>query len=146
MADDKKRRGAGLKINNDRSNIKTPETTNEVSFDEKAAAVKNRMEEHKKVVWELSGKFKAMIEDQTLPENKTIISKGLEKEVLDKLIEIATMLNTDQVYPEGWGSSALGMLFMKMFLLQRDAINTMAFKIDKLEKQLFVKKTSDNER
>jgi hypothetical protein len=140
MADDNnKRRGSGLKINNDHSNIQVPNTTNEAAFDAKASAAKNKMEEHKQTVWELSGKFKAMIEDHTLPENKTIISKDLEKEVLDKLIEIATIINADQVYPDGWGSSALEMLLMKMILLQRDTLNSMAFKIDKLEKQLFTK-------
>jgi hypothetical protein len=137
MTDDlKKRRGPGLKINNEHSNINTPDTTQPASFDEKAAAIKNKMEGHKQVVWELSNKFKSMIEDHTLPENKTIISKDMEKEVLDKLVKLATDLNMDQVYPEGWGSSAIDMLLMKMLLLQRDAMNVMAYKIEKLEKQL----------
>lgn len=124
----------GLKINNQQSSVPQPKLNNVAEFNEQAKEVFLQYEDYKKRTWELSTRFKAMIEDRTLSENKGVISKDLEKEVLDKLVALSSEMNADDNQPEGIGSVALSMLMLKMMLLQRDTLNTLAYKLEKLEK------------
>jgi hypothetical protein len=124
----------GLKINNQRSSVPQPKVNNTAVFNEQAKEVFLQYEDYKQRTWELSTRFKSMIEDKTLSENRTIISKDLEKEVLDKLVALSSEMNSDDNQPEGIGSIALSMLILKMLLLQRDTINSLAYKVDRLEK------------
>lgn len=132
----RKRRGAGLKINNNKSSIEAPSTEIADNFKQKAAETFNKIESYKQRMWELSGRFKSILEDKTLPENKTILSKNLDKEILEKLITLASEMNTDQTQPEGFGSATIEMLLMKMLLLQNDKINTLSYQLSQLEKQV----------
>lgn len=130
MSSNKKK---GLKITNENSTVPTPKTNQSALFEEKAKEVYSKYEEYKHRTWELSTKFKSMIEDRVLPENKSIISKDIENETLNKLITLASEMNEDDNQAEGIGSTALSMLVMKMLLIQRDTINRLMFKIEKLE-------------
>jgi hypothetical protein len=137
MTDEKKRRGPGLKINNQNSSIpEPPKQTEKQVFDEKATEAAKRMEVYKNRTFELSGHLKQIMQDRTLIENKSPISKDIETETLNKLVILALEIDADQSQPEGFGSTALGMLTMKMLLLQRDAINAMAYAIEQLEKRV----------
>lgn len=135
-------RGKGTKLNNKQSSIPAPKQNQAEVFSEKATMVFNKFEEFKKRTWELSAKFKSFIEDRILPENRSIITKELETEVLNNLISLANEMNADEHQPEGIGGVALSMLLMKCLLIQRDTISTLAYKIDKLEKQLVVVKSN----
>jgi hypothetical protein len=137
MTDDKKRRGGGLKFGNEHSSIPEPpkQSPKEV-FDEQATEAAKRMNAYKVRTFELSGQFKQIIQDRTLAENKSPISKDIENETLNKLVVLALEIDADQSQPEGFGSTALGMLTMKMLLLQRDTINAMAYTIEQLEKKV----------
>lgn len=103
-------------------------------FDKQADAHFSQLEEYKKQIWDLSVKYKSFIESQVLPENKGPISTGVEKEVLDKLINLASQMNEDANQPEGIGSIALCMLLLKCMLIQRDAINALSFEVTQLKK------------
>ena len=135
-----KKRGAGLKIDNSNSSIEPPKNSSKEIFDQKATEAFKRIETYKSRFWELSGQFKNMILDKVLPENKTSISKDIENEVLNKLVQIASEMNADATQPEGFGSITLNMLLMKMMLIQRDSINTLLFKVSKLESEKIEKK------
>lgn len=136
MNDPNKRRGPGLKITNQNSSIpEPPKQSPKEAFDEKATVAAKRMNDYKTRTWELSGQFKQLVQDRTLQENKSPISKDIETELLNKLVVLALEIDADESQPEGFGSTALCMLLMKMLLLQRDMLNTLAYAIDKLEKQ-----------
>jgi hypothetical protein len=124
----------GLKIDNQNSTVPQPKPNTSEVFNEKATAAASRYEEYKQRTWELSVKFKSMIEDRALPDNKSILSRGVEVEVLNKLVSLASEMNEDDNQPEGIGSTALSFLLMKMLLIQRDTINTLLYKVEKLEK------------
>lgn len=134
MSGDRKKRGYGLKIDNSQSSIKTTLENDPKSFDQKATEVYNKIQAYKERVWDLSGKFKAIIEDQTLSINKTSITKDLEKEIIDKLVALASEMEADETQPIGLGPIALSVLIMKMLIIQRDKINDLSFQLSKIEK------------
>jgi len=131
-----KPRKTGLKINNEGSNLPPPKPSTSEAFSQKADAAFIKIQGYKQRMWDLSAKFKSFIEDKILPLNKTLVSKDLENEVLQQLITVASEMNEDDTQPEGLGSTALCMLLMKMTLLQRDIINSLAYEVDKLKMQL----------
>jgi hypothetical protein len=126
----------GLKLDNKNSQIQAPPPNRAQALDKDANEAVSKLEEYKKRSWDLGVKFKALIEDRFLPENKSPISKNLEKEVLDGLSALATVINCDDMQPEGMGGTALSQLIMKMLLVQRDTINLLMFRVEKLEKEL----------
>jgi|ERR1019366_2748170 hypothetical protein len=133
----------GLKINNNASSIPIPKASNAAAFEEKAKESFESQEAYKNRMQELVPRFRSMIEDKILPQNKSLISKDLEQEVLNKLITVASEMNEDEAQPEAIGAVSLSMLLMKMLLLQRDIINNLSFKVERLEKNVLLEKTTD---
>lgn len=127
----------GLNISNKASGVQQPKLANLAAFDEKATEIFEQQENYKSLIWDLSTKYKSFINDKTVPENKSLISKDIEKEVLDKLIGLASEMNEDINQPDGHGNVVLNMLLMKCMLIQRDMINSLSFKVDNLEKLSF---------
>jgi len=72
--------------------------------------------------------------DLTLPQNKSELAKQNEKDVIRELIDIASILNSDQSQPEAIGATGLINLLLKINLDQRDYINELRYKIFLLEK------------
>jgi hypothetical protein len=124
----------GIKINNENSSVPSPKPDASAVLDEQAKKAISKYEDYKQRTWELSTKFKGMVEDKTLSDNKSVLTRGIETEVLNKLVVLASEMNEDDTQPEGIGSTALSFLLMKMILLQRDTINALLYKVEKLEK------------
>src|SRR5258706_9823228 len=124
----------GVKLTNENSSIKAP-INNAAAFDKAANEIYSKYEEFKQRTWDLGLKFKSFLLDTMLVENKTEISKSLENEIINKLISLSLEINEDDTRPQGEGSSSICMLLMKCMLHQRDIINGLAYKIDKLEKE-----------
>ena len=125
----------GIKLNNNKSTVPPPPSTLPAEEFQKAAdAAAERIFNYKERAGILGLKLKSLIESNILPENKTLVLKDFEKEVLENLIRLANDLNNDETQQEGAGSIALSQLIMKMMLLQRDHINKLQFKIENLEK------------
>lgn len=131
-------RRRGLKINNEASTLPPPKVNPTSAFNEKADQAFNRDQEYKAKAAELGTKYRSFLEDKILPENKTLINKDIEQETVNKLILLANEMNNDEIQPEGIGGVVLSILLMKMLLVQRDTINSLAYKIDKLEKSMNV--------
>lgn len=134
----------GIKVNNDNSTIPQPKPNYQEKLSEKAQEVATKYEEYKSRTWELSTKFKAMMQDHVLSDNKSVLVKDIEAETMNRLVALASEMNEDDNQPEGIGGTALSFLIMKMLLLQRDTINTLLYKVDKLEKILA--KSSKNDQ
>src|SRR5258708_1626043 len=127
-------KGKGLKITNEGSSVPAPKPDSSAEFDKQAKQEAASYEDYKKRTWELSTRLKGMVEDKTLPENKSPLTRDLEIETLNRLVVLASEMNEDSTQPEGIGSTALSFLLIKMLLVQRDIINNLSFKVDKLEK------------
>lgn len=123
----------GLKITNDASSIQ-PKVDETKAFEQQATKAFSRDQDYKQRMNDLAIKFKAMVEDRVLNGNKTTIVKEVENETLQRLVQLASEMNADEAQDEGLGNTALSMLLMKMILLQRDRINALEFKLEKLNR------------
>lgn len=128
-------RKIGLKKTNSSMERKNTAEIRE-NFEKQADGKFSQIEDYKSKMWDLSIKYKSFIENKTLPENKGPIASNLEKEVLGKLVELAIIMNEDEMQEQGMGSTALCMLLMKSMLIQRDTINILSSKIEQLEKKV----------
>ena len=134
MADIRRRRGAGLKVNNENSAIAPPQPSNKEAFEAKAEKVMERMDEFKMRTLELATKYKALFDSKVLSPNKTQLIKDAEREIITNLVKLALEIEADEVQPIGQGSTSLLSLVMNILLLQRDRMNELEFRIDRLEK------------
>lgn len=131
MSDDKKR---GIKLTN-KNPLFASKKQNTEEFNEEANNAFNKDEEYKKRAWELAVQFKKSIEDKTLKINKGPIAEDIENEIIDKLVNLASEMNNDEMQKEGVGSVALCMVLMKCMLVQRDMINELSFALKELSKK-----------
>lgn len=81
---------------------------------------------------EVSMKFKSLLKDKTVPENRSPLKKDLEEQIIKQLCDVGLKLNGDQNQPEGVGSIGLLNLMMHTILIQRDEINQLSYKVNKL--------------
>ena len=124
----------GLKVNNAASSIQKPIIHTQADLDQKVGAALSKDQDYKNRFWDLSIKLKAIIEDKILSDNKSIISKDLEKETATKIVMLASEMDEDIDQPNCEGTRGMTMLLMKCLLIQRDTINSLAYKIDTIEK------------
>ena len=87
--------------------------------------------------------FKQILNDKTLPINKSIIAKDAEKGLISDWISLAMAQNNDIGQDEGQGSMSIIMFLLGTVLAQRDKINELGYAdeqhakhITQLEKQL----------
>lgn len=123
-----------LKFDNQNSTVPVPKLSQAAIFEEQAKKAYSTSEEFKQRSLDLTSKFKLMIEDKILPDLKSPLTKGIESETMSKLLAFAIDLNEDVNEREGMGSSVLAFLALKMLLVQRDTINILQYKVDKLER------------
>jgi|SRR5271166_666463 len=124
----------GLKINNQASSIQKPAPKTPENFEKQAIDAFEKGEDYKARFWDLSVRLKATFEDKTLLENKTAISKDFEKELATKLVLLASEVDDDDNQPNCEGTRSMAMLLLKYMLIQRDNMNALAYKVEKLEK------------
>lgn len=128
-----------LKITNEKSMFNKPSEPDREEFELNAAQVFNKYELRKRKCADLGSKYVSILNDKTLQENKNPISKDLEKEILANLINIGIEINTDESENEGMGSIALITLLLNCILKQRDKINEVSYRLNKLEIEAKVK-------
>jgi len=105
-------------------------------FDERADAFMEKKRARNKQAVELAQQFMDALRNKMLPENKTSIARDAEQEICSKLVHLALEINEDESEREGMGGVAIINLLLKTMLLQRDFINSLDYKLAKLEKQL----------
>jgi len=113
-----------------------PRKPNQKDFDEQVKEVTNRKSGHKEKAADLASKFKKMMLDKTLEQNKSIFAKEVEREVLSNMIGLAVEINNDPEEQEGMGSLIWITLLFSACLAQRDKINNCEYLISKLEKKI----------
>ena len=125
----------GVKISNENS-VLQKKADEKVAFEERADKFIEQKKARNSTAVELAKQFVDFVRDKTLSENKTIIAKGIEIDLCNKLVLMALEINEDDTEREGMGSVAIINLLLKTVFIQRDIINSIDYKVVKLEKQL----------
>lgn len=126
----------GLKINNDKSSVNQPKEDYATKFEANAKSAFKDNQEYMKKAAELTGRFKAVFADKTLPENKTQIAKDVEREVILSIVGFCKALNEDENQPQAEGAMAMITIITSMMMGQRDRINQMSYDIEGLQKEI----------
>lgn len=112
----------------------------------KANVVENRINSNKVKGSQLATKFKKIMTERTLLENKSVFEKDAEKELLTDLISFANELNNDPNESEGIGSLALISIILKNLIDTRDRINKLEYNLLFVEKSLKQELSSINKK
>ena len=116
-----------------------PTTVNKVvaakRLDEKAKTLSSNEKALAEKVFRASEKFKKVLNDTTLPQNRTDIQKSIEDEALKELVQIASELNQDDTKEESFWSLSLCSYLLKIVLKQRDTITLLDYRLTQLEKK-----------
>jgi len=104
-------------------------------FDKKVNDIQDKVLDYKKKVSDLALKFKKIIDDKTLRQNKSIFANELEQEVLADMINLGVEINNDPNEKEGMGSMSWITMLLKQTLSQRDRINELEYEIFQLKKK-----------
>lgn len=136
----------GLKIDNTNSTVPKPQPNQVETFKKGADAAFSRQNDYRGRTQTLALKYKGLIDDKTLVDNKTLLVKDMETSVLTDLVQLASDMIEDEATQLNHGATVLPMLLMKMMLYQRDIINQLAFKIDRMEKQNAIANMAANKK
>lgn len=84
----------------------------------------------------LSRQFLNVIKDKTLTENKNLIAKSVEDDLVRDLLSLSQEINEDQDEIESGGSNGLCMLLIKAVFYQRDRINNLEYQLSQIKNSI----------
>lgn len=131
----------GLKINNDKSSV-NKESENirkskiKEEFEKKANIANSTYNSYNERAADIAFKFKKLIDDTTLPENKNMFSSSVESEFFSDFFKLGMEMDEDELQPTSAGSMGLLVLVSKIILMQRDKINKLSYNYEALEKKI----------
>lgn len=96
----------------------------------------NRISSHKVKASELNSQFYKIVADKTLPKNKNLFQQEMERDLMSKMIQLASDINNDADEGEGMGTLVILVPLMKTCLNQRDRLNNLEYAFSQLEKKL----------
>ena len=123
-----------LRIGNAASTVKTPPVKIE-NFRKRIDQILESEEEQKRTGLILIQSFFKMIDEKTLDATKTAAIRENEKQVIKDIMDFARLLNSDEnQVEENYGSMSLFQVLFLSLVKQRDRINTLEYKLEKLSK------------
>lgn len=125
----------GLKLTNKKSRVRQAREDEDLVG--RASEIQEKFQARKQNAYALAAQFVEFLNDKTLPDNKGVIGKDLEKELIGKLVQFAIDTNNDpnEQY-DGMGSVGIITLLLRALLIQRDKLNRLDYKLSKLEQKL----------
>jgi len=96
----------------------------------------DRLNSYRSRAMDLALKYRKILDDKTLPQNKTTLTTDIEAEILGALGQLAVDMNTDEDEVESMGSVGLNSLLLRCLLLQRDRVNSIDYENSVLEKKV----------
>lgn len=114
----------------------TPKKPTKEEFERHAAEVNDRLNSYPERSAELIPLFMKMLNDKTLPENRSILTNNIETEIIGKLMQLGLDMDADELQQNGAGSIGLTVLLMKSFLMQRDKINALEYSLLQIKNEL----------
>jgi hypothetical protein len=115
---------------------KMPKKPTQADLDLKVQQIQERTTGYKLKVSEFAIGFNKAIKDKTLRQNKNIIQRDMEKELIDEMIKFAFQVNEDPAEQEGAGSVSLIMLLLQAIMFQRDRINELEYNQVQAQKKM----------
>lgn len=126
----------GLKTDNSKSVINSiPKKVSQEEFLNKAKSVNEKLNKYGERATDLALKFKKILEDKTISQNKGILAQEAEREVLNSLVDLGIDMNVDEHEEDGMGSIGLIVLLFRSLMIQRDKINQLDYNLFMLNKQ-----------
>ncbi len=104
-------------------------------FEQKVKQVQERANGYKMKAADLASQFNKAMADKTLPQNKNMFQYEIEKELMQKMVQLAIDINNDPVEDEGMGSLTWITQLLKTCFSQRDRINKLEYAITLLDKK-----------
>jgi hypothetical protein len=84
----------------------------------------------------LTSKFQKIMNDKTLPQNKSIFQKEAQSELLKDMIQLAMDINDDANEHEGMGSLGWIALLIQTTLNMKDKVNYLEYELSEIKKTL----------
>jgi hypothetical protein len=126
-----------LKISNKGSMTEAlPKKPSVEAFEQKAAEVNDTLNSYGIRASDLALRFKRVLDDKTLAQNKNPFQQAAESELLNSLVQLSIDMNVDTNEVESMGSVGLSALLLKTALIQRDRINDLEYRLSLLDKQV----------
>ena len=127
----------GVKLDSSKSRFQPKENKKtQEDFEKEIAEAQNKEEYLKNQAMKLSGRFMDAIADKTLPDNRGVIGKDVERELVNELSTLALTLNNDEHQPEGIGSVGVIPVLLNVVLAMRDRMNIIAYYTEEHFKKL----------
>lgn len=112
-----------------------PKKPTQEDLDQKVKQVQERAIGYKMKAAELALQFNKAMVDKTLPQNKNMFQGEIERELMQKMIQLAIDINNDPVEDEGMGSMTWITMLLKTCFSQRDRINKLEYAVTQLDKR-----------
>lgn len=106
-----------------------PKKPSQEDLDVKVKQIQERASHYKAKAADLASQFNRTMADKTLPQNKNMFQKEIEKEILSQMVQLAIDINNDPGEKEGMGSLSWIVLLLKTCLSQRDKINQLEYQL-----------------
>jgi hypothetical protein len=131
------KKNVGVKLNNSKSMVNSlPKKPSKDEFVKKATEVNETLNTYTLRAADLASKFKKVLEDKNLVQNKSLFALEAERDLLSNLVQLAVDMNNDQHEQEGMGAVGLITLLLRTALIQRDKINQLEYNYSLLEKRI----------
>lgn len=91
---------------------------------------------YKQKAAELATMFNKAMVDKTLVQNRNILANDAERELLQRMVQLAIDINNDSNEKEGMGSLSWITLLLKTSFAQRDKINQLEYSLFQIEKKI----------
>lgn len=114
-----------------------PKTPTPEEFRRDVQSVQDIKDGHNKRTAELFVAFLKMVDDKTISQNKNIIARNTEDELLKSIMRLASDINNDpNEVEESMGSLACSAMLFKACLSRRERINELEYRVSVLQKKL----------
>ena len=113
-----------------------PKKPNFAEFEQSVSKAENSIKSDKQEMGDLTFQFLKIMKNKTLEENKTTFERDLEREILQKIVNLSTKINNDPIQKEGEGSMACIALALRTCFLQRSRINELEYKLSQVKKPM----------
>lgn len=110
-------------------------TPTQQEFQQKVQDSQETLAGYKRRAAELFVAFQRAMNDKTLAQNRNIFNLETEKEMLQRILQLATEINGDPNEQEGMGSVTVITLLLKTCMSQRDRMNELEFALSQLQKK-----------
>jgi hypothetical protein len=114
-----------------------PNKATQQDFDNKVKKIQESKGSYERKAADLVIKYKSIMRDKTLKQNKNVFMVEMEKEVIFDMVQLAIEKNNDpDEEKDGMGSMAWITLLLQQVIAQKDRINELEYQISQFNKRL----------